>query len=50
MSNEQKRFIITKAYPGDMWAAKVAKMSDAQVHSVYMRLLLNDRLKGIPLK
>lgn len=50
MSTEQKRNIITKAYPGDLWAAKVQKMSDAQVHTVYMRLLNNDRLKGIPLK
>lgn len=49
MSTEQKRAIITKAYPGAMWAEKVAKMHDAQVHVVYMRLLNNNRLKGITL-
>lgn len=49
MSIEQKRAILTKAYPGTMWAEKVAKMRDAQVHTVYMRLLNNDRLKGITL-
>ena len=47
MSNEQKRYYVTKAYNGDSWAAKVSKMSDAQVHSIYMRLLYNGRLKGI---
>lgn len=49
MSIEQKRAIITKAYPGTMWAEKVARMHDAQVHTIYMRLLSNNRLKGITL-
>lgn len=47
MSNEQKRSIISKAYPGDSWPEKVKKMSDAQVHSIYMRLLYKNKLKGI---
>lgn len=49
MSNEQKRVMITKAYNGTSWAEKVKKMSDAQVHSIYMRLLYSGRLKGITL-
>jgi hypothetical protein len=43
MSPEQKRDEVTKAYPGDKWAEKVKKMSDAQVHRVYMRLINNGK-------
>lgn len=50
MSPEQKRYMISKAYPGDKWAERVSKMSDAQVHVTYMRLLNNNQLKGIPTK
>lgn len=39
MSTEQKRAAIAKSYPGQKWQDKVAKMSDAQVHATYMRLL-----------
>lgn len=48
MSIEQKRDIVSRAYPGDGWKYKVDKMSDAQVHTIYMRLLTNNKLKGIP--
>lgn len=47
MTPDRKRLAVTKAYPGDKWAEKVAKMSDAQVHNTYMRLLNNGQLKGI---
>lgn len=47
MSPERKRRAVTLAYPGYKWAEKVAKMSDAQVHVMYMRLLNNGKLKGI---
>jgi len=47
MSNEQKRYILSKAYPGPNWQQKVTKMSDAQVHVIYMRLLYNNKLKGL---
>lgn len=50
MSPEQKRYMISKAYPGEKWTERVAKMSDAQVHNVYMRLLNSGKLKGIPTK
>lgn len=39
MSPEQKRKFVEEAYVGPKWAAKVSKMSDAQVHSIYMRLI-----------
>lgn len=39
MSNEQKRAVVAKAYPGESWAQRVKKMSDAQVHTVYMRII-----------
>lgn len=39
MSPEQKRDFIIKAYPGPSWEEKVAKMSDAQVHTIYIRLI-----------
>jgi hypothetical protein len=38
MSIEQMRAELMKLY-GTRWQAKVAKMPDKQVHSVYMRLL-----------
>lgn len=48
MSPEQKRYMISRAYPGEKWYERVKNMSDAQVHNVYMRLLNSDKLKGIP--
>lgn len=39
MSPEQKRDFIIEAYPGPSWKAKVMKMTDAQVHTIYMRLI-----------
>lgn len=39
MSPAQKRKKVMDAYPGSGWALKVQKMSDTQVHSVYMRLM-----------
>ena len=39
MSPEQKRAALIKSYPGPSWEKKVKMMTDAQVHSVYMRLL-----------
>lgn len=45
MSPEQKRAAVTKAYPGDKWAKKVRCMSDAAVHSTYMRLLDAKKIK-----
>jgi hypothetical protein len=39
VSTEQKRDAVAKAYPGEKWAQRVRKMSDAQVHTVYMRLI-----------
>lgn len=39
MSPAQKRAKVMDAYPGASWASKVQGMSDAQVHSVYMRLM-----------
>jgi hypothetical protein len=35
---EQKRALVTKAYPGNSWAAKVAAMSDSQILAIYFRL------------
>lgn len=48
MSPERKRAVLSWAYPGDNWLVKLEKMSDAQVHSIYMRLLNKNQLKGIP--
>lgn len=45
MSIEQKRAAIAKAYPGEKWAQRVAKMRDGQVHTVYMSLLNAGKLK-----
>ncbi|QPX62513.1 hypothetical protein SEA_TRUCKEE_49 [Arthrobacter phage Truckee] len=39
MTNQQKRDAVAKAYPGDGWSKKVQKMSDAQVHAIYMQLM-----------
>ncbi|QFG09345.1 hypothetical protein SEA_SLOOPYJOE_51 [Arthrobacter phage Sloopyjoe] len=39
MSPEQKRVAVAKAYPGAKWAQKVQKMSDAQVHTIHMRII-----------
>lgn len=47
MSPEQKRAILSWAYPGDKWLTKVYQMSDAQVHVIYMRMLNQNKLKGI---
>jgi hypothetical protein len=38
MSIEQMRAVLMTMY-GTRWQAKVAKMPDKQVHTVYMRLL-----------
>lgn len=48
MSPERKRAVVSRAYPGDKWLEKLAQMSDAQVHVMYMRLLNSNKLKGIP--
>jgi hypothetical protein len=47
MSIDEKRYIISKAYPGMGWSERVKKMPDKQVHVVYMRLLDANKLKGI---
>jgi hypothetical protein len=38
LSPEQKRQAVLQAYPGGNWANKVIKMTDAQIHAVYIRL------------
>lgn len=38
MSTEQKRAWLKELYPWPKWSDKVGKMSDAQIHSTYMRL------------
>ena len=45
MSPAQKRDAVLKAYPGGVWAKRVEKMSDAQIHTIYMRLLDAKKLK-----
>lgn len=35
----QKRKYVKEAYPWPSWEAKVDKMSDAQVHATYIRLI-----------
>lgn len=47
MSPERKRAVVSWAYPGDNWLKKLAGMSDASVHNIYMRLLNQNKLKGI---
>lgn len=39
MTPMEKRNYVSSAYPGPNWKAKVAKMSDAQVTAVYLRLI-----------
>lgn len=39
MSPQQKRVAVANAYPSAGWANKVQKMGDAQVHTIYMRLM-----------
>lgn len=48
MSPDQKRAVLSHAYPGDGWLEKLKNMSDAQIHNIYMRLLNKNQLKGIP--
>lgn len=47
MDTNRKRAIISWAYPGDKWLLKVTQMSPEAVHTTYMRLLNNGKLKGI---
>ena len=47
MSPEQKRLAVTLAYPGGAWASKVEKMSDAQVHAVYIHLFSAGKLNTL---
>jgi hypothetical protein len=44
MSIEQMRAKVSVLYKGD-WADRVAKMSDAQVYSIYQRHLNKERQK-----
>lgn len=44
MSIAQMRKAIANAYPGADWPAKVKRMPDAQIHTVYMRLMNNNKL------
>lgn len=48
LSIDAKRAKISWAYVGDKWIDKVKRMGDAQVHSVYLRLLNAGRLDGVP--
>lgn len=43
-SDQQKRALVSNAYPGPDWAEKVAKMSDKQVAAIYIRLLAQNKL------
>lgn len=45
MSPEQKRYAVQQAYPGGHWAKRVSAMSEAQVHTTYMRLLNAGKIK-----
>jgi hypothetical protein len=45
MSLEEKRNFIIKAYPGGDWVWKVQKMSDKQIHAIYISLI-NRKVKG----
>jgi len=36
-SNAQRQFLMER-YTGDVWKRKVIKMSDAQVHAIFMRI------------
>lgn len=46
MDANSKRKIVSEHYPGASWRSKVAKMSDKQVHVIFMRLLNKGELKG----
>lgn len=46
MSPAQKRAKVLTAYPGDRWKVKVGKMSDAQVHATYTRMLNSGQFKS----
>lgn len=39
MPIHQMRTAVANAYPGDGWAKRVQKMSDKQIHVIYMRLM-----------
>ena len=41
---ERKRQALLSAYPGDKWAEKVKKMSEAQVIAIYMNLKRQNKL------
>jgi hypothetical protein len=45
MSIELKKDAIEKAYPGEKWKKKVAKMSPNQILAVYNRMLDSRQLK-----
>lgn len=45
MSPEQKRAAIKRVYSSPNWEDKVDKMSDAQVHNIYIRMLNKGELK-----
>lgn len=50
MSPAQKRAKVLTAYPGDRWKVKVGKMSDAQVHATYTRMLNAGQFKSYSTK
>lgn len=43
----QQRAMLSWAYLGERWLTKVIHMSDAQVHTVYSRMMNHGQLKGI---
>jgi hypothetical protein len=45
MTTHQERELVKRAYPSKTWAAKVDKMSDAQLIAVLMRLKLQGKIK-----
>lgn len=38
-SDSQKRKLVKEKYPWPDWEKKVDKMSEAQVHSIYIRMI-----------
>jgi hypothetical protein len=38
MTIDEERELVKNAYKGGAWYAKIKKMTDAQVHAVYIRL------------
>lgn len=38
-SDAQKRKLVKEKYPWPDWERKVDKMSDAQVHAIYIRMI-----------